>query len=489
MKMDRRMRHFANIRNVKRSVLGLCACACLLIATPGSYAAPQQADNTPSVAVAEQAYREVDAKDYSAAIRDFRKALASDPTNMDWQNDLAYASLSAGAIDDAAAEFERALAVDPKNFGAALQLGYIFEQLHRSGAATKYFEIAARGPDESLSGQARAALADLRTSDLQDRKQKGYDLLAANRTAEAIQTFESVHTDDPTDATTTLQLAYLYSAEGKSDKAEVMFTEASASPDPAISAPAKAALLQVHHQTKRWFASVYAEPFFQSRFSNEVNPTNLKIGLQPSRYFQPYVGLRFSRDIRSRSGTLPQIYSDNSAVFSVGVQSPIAHTGAVIYAEAGTAVNLVGTGPEAPADYRVGLLWFRSWGASLVPSPNASGTTKWMGSAYADGGYYSRYNRNALASAQLREGIRLRTSRVPMALLGSLNLVKDSNGNFYNNVVEVGPMLRVAPLRNAPSLALEATYVRGFYTVHDPVNPYGPRYGDFRLSLVWSKEF
>lgn len=486
--MDRQMRN-SEFGRAKRWVLVLWVCAGLWIAAPKSYALPQQAEGSPGTAAAEQAYREVDTKDYAAAVRDFRKALASDPTNMDWQTDLAYASLSAGAIDEAAAEFERTLAVDPKNFGAALQLGYIFEQLHRTGPAAKYFEIAARGPDESLSGQARTALADLRTADLQDRKQKGYDLLAANRMIEAIQAFESVHADDPADASATLQLGYLYSAEGKPDKAEVMFTEASASSDPAISAPAKAALLQVHHQVKRWFASVYTAPFYQSRFSNEVNPTNLKIGLQPSRYFQPYVGLRFSRDIRSRSGTLPQIYSDNSAVFSVGVQSPIAHTGAVVYAEAGTAVSLVGTGPEAPADYRAGLLWFRWWGASLVPSPNASGATRWMGSAYADGGYYSRYNRNVIGSAQLREGIRLSTSRVPMALLGALNLVKDSNGNFYNNVVEVGPMLRVAPLRSAPGLAVEAEYVRGFYTTHDPVNPYGPHYGDFRLSLVWSKDF
>jgi len=483
------MRRFAKARKAKRLMLALCVCTISLIAAPKGFAAAQQDDGSPGNAAAEKAYREVAAKDYAAAVLDFRKALAADPVNLGWQNDLAYASLSAGALEDAAAEFERALTVDPKNFGAALQLGYIFEQLHRTGAATKYFEIAARSPDESLAGQARAALADLRTSDLQSRKQKGYDLLAANRSAEAIPIFESVHTDDPSDAATILQLGYLYSAARKSDKAEVMFTEASASPDPAIAVQAKAGLQQVHHQAKRWFASIYAAPFYQSRFSNEVNPTNAKIGFQPSRYFQPYVGLRFSRDIRSRSGTLPQIYSDNSAVFSVGVQSALAKTGAVIYAEAGTAVNLVGTGPTAPADYRAGLLWFRSWGASLVPSPNPAGATRWMGSAYADGGYYSRYNRNAIGSAQLREGIRLAAQRVPMALLGALNLVKDSNGNFYNNVVEVGPMLRVAPLRSAPSLVLEAEYVRGFYTVHDPVNPYGPRYGDFRLSLVWSKDF
>lgn len=483
------MHIFAKLVKTKRWVLALGVCAGLLIATPKSYASPQQDGSSPGKAAAEQAYREVAAKDYKAAVLDFRKALASDSANPGWQTDLAYASLSAGAIEEAAAEFERVLTVEPRNYGAALQLGYIFEQLHRTGAATNYFEIAARSPDESLSSQARAALADLRTADLQDRKQKGYDLLAANRRTEAIQAFEAVHTDDPSDATTTLQLAYLYSAAGNSNKAEVMFTEACASPDPAIAVPAKAALRQVHQEAKRWFASVYAAPFYQSRFSNEINPTNAKVGWRQSRYFQPYVGLRFSRDIRSRSGTLPQIYSDNSAVFSIGVQSAVAHTGAVVYAEAGTALSLVGGQSEATPDYRAGLLWFRSWGASLAPTPNSSTSTAWTGSAYADGGFYSRYNRNAIGSVQLREGIRLRTPRLPVALLGALNLVRDSNGNFYNNIVEVGPMLRVVPVRSAPSLVLEAEYLRGFYTIHDPVNPYGPRYGDFRLSLVWSKNF
>ncbi len=487
--MHRLLRQFTTPRKAKRWIRSLCICAGLLAATPKTYAIPQQPDSSQGTAAAERAYREVDAKEYSAAVLDFRKALASDPANLSWQNDLAYASLSAGAVEEAASEFERTFTVDPKNFGAALQLGYIFEQLHRVGAATKYFEIVAGGPDEALAGQARAALADLRTADLQSRKQTGYDLLTANRTAEAIRTFESVHTDDPSDAATTLQLGYLYSAAGNSTQAEIMFTEASASPDPAIAVQAKAALQQGRRDAKHWFASVYAAPFYQSRFSNETNPTNAKIGWQLSRYFQPYVGLRFSRDIRSRSGTLPQIYSDNSAVFSIGIQSAVAHTGAVVYAEAGTALNLVGAGPTAPPDYRAGLLWFRSWGASLVPSPNAAGAPRLMGSAYADGGYYSRYNRNVIGSAQLREGIRLPLSRLPVALLGALNLVKDSKGNFYNNIVEVGPMLRVAPLRSVPSLVLEAEYVRGFYTIHDRTNPYGPRYGDFRLSLVWSKDF
>ena len=65
--------------------------------------------------------------------------------------------------------------------------------------------------------------------------------------------------------------------------------------------------------------------------------------------------------------------------------------------------------------------------------------------------------------------------------------MKDSNGDFYDNVAEVGPEVRVALFRRLPQLQVRATYLRGFYTIHDSANPYGARYGDLRFFLVWSK--
>ncbi len=488
--MEYLMRHFAKRKKARRLGILVCACAALLIAPLKTDAKPRQANTPSGNEVAEQAYREVAAKDYTSAVSDFRTALLADPSNLRWRNDLAYACLSAGALGDAAAEFERSYSADPDDLGVALQLGYVFQQLHRDGDAKKYFEIVARSSDDALAGQARKALADLHESYLRDRKQKGYDLIAQKRTSEAITTLESAHDDDPSDANVTLQLGYLYAATGGTDKAVEMFTAESSNSDPAIAAKAQTALDEIRRGTKPWFASFYAAPFYQSRFANEINPANAKFGLNFSRYFQPYVGLRFSRDIRSQAGTLPEIYSDNSAVFSVGIQSVLASTGAVLYAEAGTALNLVGGRPQAASDYRAGMYWSRTWGGALIPPPSESHSTVWTGSVYADGGFYSRYDRNAIGSTQLREGIRLPTGRkLPMQLLAAVNLVKDSNGNFYNNIVEAGPVLRVAPLPSVPGLSLEAQYLRGFYTIHDPANPYGPRYGDFRVFLIWSRNF
>ena len=192
--------------------------------------------------------------------------------------------------------------------------------------------------------------------------------------------------------------------------------------------------------------------------------------------------------MRSQAGELPQIYSDNSAVISIGIQSALGKTGLIAYAEAGTAVHLISQRPRAASDYRVGIVWSRPWGAGMFAADNQGQTVSLTGSAYADAGYYTRYNHDFIGNVQIREGINLPILRaLPMQLLAATNLIRDSNGNFYNNVVEVGPILRVAPFHHLPSLTLETQYLRGFYTTHDPANPYGPRYSDVRIFLIWSK--
>jgi len=469
--------------------LSIAICAGLL-AAPKSYAQAPRSDEPAGIAAANQAYSELAAKNYNAAIEDFRRALATAPSEARWRTDLGFAYLAAGALQNATTEFQQVYAEHPDNFAVALQLAYLSQQVHRDDDATRYLEAVARDAPLAFSEQATKALAEMRSRRLRDRKEYGYQLLAQNRKSEAIKVFEAVHNDDPSDAAVTLQIAYLYAAAGRTSKAKLLFAAASKDADTKFAGQANAGLEQLDLDSKFWFASFYAAPFYQSRFSNEINPANAKIGLNISRYFQPYVGLRFTRDVRSEVGTLPQIYSDNSAVFSVGVQSILWHTGAVLYAEAGTAVHLIGEKPLAAPDYRVGIDWFRSWGAALVHAGDAGHSLSPTGSAYADGGFYSRYDHNFIGNVQLREGINLPTSGVlPMQLLAATNLVRDLNGNFYNNVIEFGPVLRISPLRRVPSLSMETQYLRGFYTAHDPTNPYGTRYGDFRVFLIWSKTF
>ena len=195
--------------------------------------------------------------------------------------------------------------------------------------------------------------------------------------------------------------------------ARAMFAAAAKDADPKIVALANAGLAEVQNNSKLWFASIYAAPFYESRFSNEINPVNEKVGLSPSPYFQPYIGLWFNRDIRSQAGTLPLIYSDNSAVIVVGIQSTLAKTG-IVYAQA----------ENGPKSHRRKTLPppIIAWGrcgpgpGARRYSPESAGhsspigsahSISWTGSAYADLGYYSRYGRNVIGEVQLREGINL----------------------------------------------------------------------------------
>jgi len=452
-----------------------------------------QAPTVHAQQAAERAYRELAAQDYQAAIGDFRKALAEAPSNSQWRKDLGYAEAAAGLIQEAEKEFETVYHQHPEEMGIALELAYLSQKRREDSAAESYFRAAAKSTDMKISKPAQAALANLDASLLQARKQKAYDLLAQGHHAEALRLFEQLHEADSGDATTTLQLGYLYQAAGDLAKARELFEAERDDPDPAVSVKAAAALAEVERQSAWWFGTVYTAPFYQSHFSNQINALNSKIGLRPSPYLQIYLGLRFTRDIRSTTGTLPQIFSDNSAVFSLGVQSPILGHGTNMYAEAGTALNLLDHTTQARAlpDYRAGVTWFQSWGLSLAQAAQLNERRLSLtGSAYGDVGFYSRYQHNVIGYLQLREGVNLPTARVlPIQVLAAVNLVKDSNGNFYNNVVEAGPEVSFAPFRRLPGLHLETQYLRGFYAVHDPTNPYRPRYGDCRVFLIWSKDF
>jgi tetratricopeptide (TPR) repeat protein len=461
----------------------------LVLAVP----AASQTTEVPGSAAANEAYQELSLKRYEAAINEFQKALASNPTNADWRTDLAYTELAAGSSRDAAREFETVYRDHPEQLKIALELGYVYLQLNDNATAEKYFTAAGSSVDPEISRPARQALQDLRASELQARKQKAYDLLEQGHRKEALSLFEQIHLTDPSDNATTLQLGYLYQVTGKLTKARQMFEAERYNQDPRVSGQATAALKEVNQQSAWWFASAYVAPFYESRFANQINPIIFKVGVRATRYLEPYVGMRFTRDIRSTSGTLPVIYSDNSDVFSVGLQSHVLGHGTNLYAEAGTAVSLMSQPIQGRAvpDYRAGITWYKPWETGLAEAAKKRSTgISLTGNAYSDISFYSRYNDNVIGYLQIRQGVNLPTAHLlPMQALAAINVVRDSNGDFYNNVVEAGPALRIAPFRRLLNLQFEVNYLRGFYTAHDPANPYGSSYGDFRVFFIWSKDF
>ena len=470
---------------------GLLAGSLLLLLLAMAQPASAQTE-TAGQQMADQAYHSLEMKQYPLAIDAFVKALSDNPSNSSWRKDLAYAYVSAGSPAEAMKEFKRVYRDDPNELDVALELGFLSQQMHEDNEMEAYFRDASRSSDEMTAQVAKKALADLATARLQQSKQKAYDLLAANRRAEATELFEKIHREDPNDAATALQLGYLYDAAGNVAKAREIFRSQRGSSNVQVAARAEEAYDEIGKRSALVFATVYAAPFYQSRFSNVINPVNAKIGLRPLRFVEPYFGWRFSRDTRSKTGTLPEIYSDNAAIFSGGLESPLPG-GTTLYAEAGTAVSIVDnpTHGRTKPDYRAGLNWFHGWGKSMTLAAQTSPSAfSFTASGYSDASYYSRFNRNVIGEVQFRAGLNLPTGRaLPMQLLAAVNAIKDNNHNFYNNVVEAGPALRIAPSRHLTTVYLEAQYLRGAYTLHDPANPYGSHYGDLRISMVWSNTF
>ena len=122
---------------------------------------------------AAQAYVEVAAKNYTAAIQHFRSALAQNPSNSIWRTDLGFACVAAGRPEDAEAQFAMVYSARPEDLAVALQLGYLAQQLHRDEDARKYFaQMSAQHGHCALRARTEA-LADIQDAQRDDRTAEG----------------------------------------------------------------------------------------------------------------------------------------------------------------------------------------------------------------------------------------------------------------------------------------------------------------------------
>jgi len=452
-----------------------------------------QSDPVLPSTLAQQAYDQLSKKNYAAAIELFRKALEDGADNVSWRKDLGYTYMQQGSLSSAAAEFETIQKGHPDDLNNTLELGFLYYQMARNDLAKKEFELAAKSPDPAISTRAAKALENIRADEQWKLRDQGYWLLQKGHRSEAISSFEEAYRQNMQDYAAAMQLGYLYQEEGQNDKARQIFRAATDSPDPKVASQALSALRSINGVHGLWFSSIYFAPFYASRFGDEINPIDAKVGIRPSRYFQPYIGLRMNRDTRSETGRLPIIFADDTAVLALGVQSQPFGPDSAIYAEAGTAMSLLYKPPGGRAipDYRVGMDWFRAWGLSLAEaSRQISGKMALFGEGYFDAAFYSRYGDNIIGYMQAKEGLTLPWKRpLPFQAFAAVNVVKDSQGDFYNNIIEIGPGFRFAPFRRMPAIQIQAQYLRGYYTMKGRriVNPYGPSYDDCRIFVVWQR--
>lgn len=436
-----------------------------------------------------------------------------EPGNRRLRLDLAYALQQAGEIEQAEKEF-RAMAESPGEFQAeaeralealrqiqarAGEEAVRARQARRDELLNRGYALLRQGDREGARQNFEAALAE-DPENVTILKQLGYMDLEDGDFVGAARYFEAAWEHAPDDYSLALELGYIYARLGEMAKAESAFRGALPSPDPKISRAAGQALANVRAAQRVWFLDIYASPFYTTRFSNFIGFYEVQLHWRPrtDSPFTIYLGHRLTRDTRSEGGELPQIFSDNVALFGPGIriQPPGWHLS--FRAEVNVAVNLVRTPgrPNSESDFRAILAYYRRWDGNWVGPLGGVTLGQISGERLftdvdVSVGYYSRFDDNVIGYLQLREGLRL-AEVGPSTLAGywRLNLAKDTNKDFFNNLAEVGVGADLHPFRGS-GVILRGEYLRGFYfgiEGPDP-NPFGSTYDDFRFMLVFSRRF
>ena len=87
------------------------------------------------------AVKEIDKKNYDAAIPLLQKVVATDPEHADAYNYLGYSHRQLGKVDEAVGFYQRALAIDPDHLGANEYLGELWLQVGDLAKAEKRLEV------------------------------------------------------------------------------------------------------------------------------------------------------------------------------------------------------------------------------------------------------------------------------------------------------------------------------------------------------------
>lgn len=444
-----------------------------------------------------------------------------------WERlDSAYARLREKRWQEAVALLSALLDETPADARLRLQLGYARLELGDRAAAADEFTLAAREPGEFRDqaeralktlaedppeaavfrrdvllsqgyehlrqDDAEAARAKFRMALLADpgktliAKQLGYMSAADGNMREAAARLEGVRLLEPRDHRTALELGYIYDSLHDEAAALRSFEAASSSPDPVIRDPARKALDGIRSRTDPLYLDLEAAAYRTSRFANSILSLDAKAGWKPDRAgaLSVYAAVRGARDTRSRSGEVPEIYSDDAVSVAPGLRLQPKGWNTSLSAEWGLTVNLLRTSEHpsrTQADGRVVLSDYRHW----------AGPRRLFADAGLNVGWYGRYRDNVIGTLRVRGGLRVPAGRSSLlTAYAPVYFHKDSNRDFYNNIVEAGAGLELQP-RTTVNFNVRAEYLRGWYAGiagRDP-NPYAARYDEVRVTVAYFAHF
>jgi superkiller protein 3 len=135
------------------------------LASASASASPARATvtNPEAESFNEQGKRAYEADELETAIAAFRQALALDPTNADYQTNLAVALDEQEMDEEAFAAYTRALELNPRQVTALLNIGYLYSEQERFEEARQVWEQVIRV--DPASEEAQEARDNLRNLD------------------------------------------------------------------------------------------------------------------------------------------------------------------------------------------------------------------------------------------------------------------------------------------------------------------------------------
>lgn len=348
--------------------------------------------------------------------------------------------------------------------------------------------------DEALKLFTKASL--LEPNNILIKKQIGYLHLQKNEPIVALSYFEDIDKISPSD-TIKLQIAYILNSLKRNNEALEYFKLIRFSSDPQISNKAESAILileaDIPKQQFPWWGEIYTSPYYDSRFENIFNFLQLKEGyyLTDNKIFSAYGSAQLTSDAKSKSqtsGQAPIIFSDNALILGLGVNIR-QNFGLNLATQFGIGIDLLKKDGKfkTKEDFRTIISYSNGIYPPFAVIPSPEFITKPLLDFYSSVGYYSRY-KNVIGYAAIKGGLRFfewKKSAIDFYL--RINVARDIEKEFYNNIIEFGPGLRFVP-HHTFGLSFLAEFYRGNYLkVSSLPIPYNLSYNSFRFYLIFGR--
>lgn len=426
-------------------------------------------------------------------VYEFEAALALDPPNVALRRELAYLFLEMGRKEAAERQFRTITEQDPKDVLSSAQLGFLLLSRNDTVGAMPFLERALASDDEVVTDRVREALGmpkalrrrpeTPRTQTSGEAKRLAARSLEAGYLKDALKYLRIAHENDPVDFNVMLKLGWTYNLLKDDEQAIEWFRLARRSDDPAISAEAGRAYVNLRAGLGRVTTGGWALPFYSSRWNNVFTYAQWKTEYRLRRLpLRLYVSTRFSGDTRGRFfdprvSSTAQGLSESAAIPGAGL-SWQPWRGATLWAEAGWSFSYLHAENRGP-DYRGGLSYSRGFGRGLG-SERGSG---FFGETMADVVFLSRFENDLLLYSQNKFGWTV--APLQTQIVWNWNATTDARRLAWANTTEQGPGFRMRVPGAPKSILFSANALQGTYTVAKD-NPYPRRYNDLRIGFWYA---